>query len=73
VPVAGRITVTRRVGGAYETCELDADAPSVCHIPTHVAFKVANETDCEAVLLNLADHAWRQDDQDAPPVEGWEG
>jgi dTDP-4-dehydrorhamnose 3,5-epimerase-like enzyme len=72
VPVVGRVTVTRRVGGVYETCELDADSPGVCHIPTHVAFKVANETDCEAVLLNLADHAWRQDDQDAPPVEGWE-
>ncbi len=71
IPISGNVTVVKRVDGEYMRCELDAANPSVCHIPTHVPFLVSNESDSEAILLNLADHAWRPDDQDSPVVEDW--
>jgi len=71
VPLMGKITVVKRVDGEYVRCELDAANPSVCHIPTRTPFRVANESDSEAILLNLADHAWRPDDQDSPAVNDW--
>jgi len=71
IPLVGKITVIKRVDGEYVRCELDAANPSVCHIPTHTPFRVVNESDLEAILLNLADQAWRSDDQDAPAVDDW--
>lgn len=71
VPLSGRVTVVKRVDGEYINCELDAGKPAVCHIPTHVPFKVVNDDDSEAIILNLADHAWHPDDQDSPTVDDW--
>jgi len=72
VPILGKVTIVQLVDGKYVTNKLDANDPTICHIPTHVGFKVINKEDTVAILLNLSDHAWKQDDQDSYTVDNWE-
>jgi len=71
VPVTGKTTVVKLLDGKYIETKLDSDTPTICHIPTNVGFKVINKEDVTAILLNLADHAWKPHDQDSHEVKDW--
>ena len=71
VCIVGQVEVIWRVDGEYRHSTLNSDDPEIFHIPTGVPFEISNNTDSEAVVLNMADHAWKPDDQDSIEVKDW--
>jgi len=71
LPISGKVNLIQRINNCYTTTELDANKPEICKIPTGIAFKLINNTDNEVILLNLADHAWAQEDQDVNHPMDW--
>jgi len=71
LPIVGRCIVVIRKDGAYKEHVLDFDNPSVLAIEAGDPFCVYNDSLSECILINVANHCWTKEDQDAHMVDDW--
>lgn len=71
VPISGKVKLVIKNKDIYEEYTLDSDNPNMVIIKCGCPFCVYNETDSEAILLNLANHIWKPDDTDNNKYTDW--
>lgn len=69
--ISGEIVVVVRRGGLYEEVVASGDSPSFVIIEPGSPFCVKNCGNKEAIILNLANHIWTEDDKDNHQVTDW--
>ncbi len=72
VPVVGKARIVMKENDSYQEYYLDSSCPEIIVIKSATPFCVYNDSDSDAVLLNLANHAWKPDDTDNYSYDKWD-
>lgn len=71
IVISGEVEIVTRENGEYIRYCLSSSNPDFKVIKTGTPFCVENKGDKEAIILNLANHIWTEDDKDNHQVTDW--
>jgi hypothetical protein len=72
VAVSGECDIVVKDEKGYTKTRLSFSNPAVISIPTGNKFCVYGSSDKECILINVANHCWTEEDQDAHQVLDWD-